>query len=152
MKTLGIKRTNFKRLKLDFNMIIEDISMGAYKKSPVYHGPNVIVQSEVIEFHSALRIPHLYCVEYVDKVSGEIIEYFYDWEGRGEVFMKFHAHYHPPGTPAEITKYDPFHLHRREHPDDKQAKLREKDITYQSLFNVLVHIKDMVYMNSHLSK
>jgi hypothetical protein len=41
--------------------------------------------------------------------------------------MKFHAHYHPDGTPAKITQYDPFHIHvgYERHHNKKFRELNE---------------------------
>ncbi|WP_339306653.1 DUF6516 family protein [Paenibacillus sp. FSL L8-0435] len=54
----------------------------------------------------------MYCVEEIDRNGGFIELYWYDWyDDQKELVMKFHAHYHPDETPANITMYDPFHIH-----------------------------------------
>lgn len=67
----------------------------------------------------------LVCIEELD-AAGCIEIYWYDWfESNQSLIMKFHAHYHPDGTPAEITLYDPFHIHvdEKRHPNEKFREL-----------------------------
>lgn len=39
--------------------------------------------------------------------------------------MKFHAHYHPDGTPISISKFDPFHIHDANNERHHNTKFRE---------------------------
>ncbi|WP_420916913.1 toxin-antitoxin system TumE family protein [Paenibacillus thiaminolyticus] len=46
----------------------------------------------------------LQCHEIID-VNGEIESYYYNWnDSNGNLIMKFHAHFHPSGTPYEIAR------------------------------------------------
>ncbi|WP_162515390.1 hypothetical protein [Paenibacillus pinistramenti] len=52
----------------------------------------------------------------------ELIEYYYDWyANNGAIIQKFHAHYHPGGTPEEITQFDPWHWHVPKSVDDVEG-------------------------------
>lgn len=152
-KTLGIKRSNFRKLEtLDFKDIIEEVNDITGKKAPVFHGPHVLVQAKCIKFRLNLDIPNLYCTEIIDKVSDEIIEYYYDWQSSSDTLMKFHAHYHPDEAPQEVKQYDPFHLHLKIDKNDSEAKKREPDTQYKCLYNVLYFIKKQAYIKEYSAK
>lgn len=152
-KTLGITRSNFNRLeRLDFKDIIEECRNIFGVEVPGYHGTKVSVQAKVIVFRPSLQIPNLKCVEFIDNATNEIIEFFYDWGDSSNMLMKFHGHYHPDGTPEEIKRYDPFHLHLKIDRNDTELKKREKDTQYKCLYNVLIFIKQYVYVHTYAQK
>jgi hypothetical protein len=152
-KTLGIKRTNFHRLeRLDFRDIIEEVNDIFGLEVPGHHSPNVTVQAKRIRFKLFLSIPSLKCVEYIDNQTGEIIEYFYDWDDHDGTLMKFHAHFHPEEAPDKVKEFDPFHLHLKENEFDNQAKKRERDNEFKCLYNVLMFIKRHIYVSKYAKK
>ncbi|WP_248278564.1 DUF6516 family protein [Bacillus sp. DNRA2] len=153
VKTLGIKRSNFRKLEtLDYKDIIDEVTPIPSKRALIHHGPNVSVQAKRIKFKLHLEIPPLYCVEYIDNASGEIIEYHYDWEDSSGILMKFHAHYHPEEAPASVKQFDPFHLHVKIDGNDKEARKREPDTQYKCLYNVLYFIKSHAYVKAYTGK
>jgi Family of unknown function (DUF6516) len=147
--TLKIPRTGFHVLKLDFPDLLMEIRDKDQRSLPSrYMSKGFSVQAKVLVFHDLSK---LHCIEKVDIATQEIEEYWYDWENtQGEVIMKFHGHYHEPGTPPEITQFDPFHIHKKLNPQDYKASHRELNHQYRTVRDVLCFIRNAMYAKSYL--
>jgi hypothetical protein len=116
---LEIPKSNFLLIEQNYSDIIEEVREGA-------NGIRSDSRSKrkTIVFRDFSK---LICIEELD-ASGFIEIYWYDWYNADntQYIMKFHAHYHPDGTPAEISMYDPFHIHttdEKRHPNEKFREL-----------------------------
>lgn len=102
--SLGIPKSNFYFIEANFKDIIEEIREGVNGLSS-----DARLIRKTIVFRDMSK---MLCIESLDPTRGYIELYWYDWyDSNKQQIMKFHAHYHPDGTPVEITKFDPYHLH-----------------------------------------
>ncbi|MDP4095640.1 DUF6516 family protein [Paenibacillus sp. P96] len=116
--SLEIRRSNFLFIEQNFSDIIQEVREGA----DGLHSDGRAVRKTII-FHDFSK---MYCVEMLDKDKQYIELYWYDWYNENkQLIMKFHAHYHPDGTPASITKFDPYHLHSSTDTRHHNEKFRE---------------------------
>jgi hypothetical protein len=103
--SLGIPRSNFNFIEQNFADIIEEVRNGA---NGLESEPGIIRKTIIFRDFSKMH-----CIEMLRQ--NEIELYWYDWyDDKKELIMKFHAHYHPEGTPAEIKMYDPYHFHAKD--------------------------------------
>jgi hypothetical protein len=101
--SLGIPKSNFYFIEDNFSDIILEIRNGA---NGLQSDNGTIRKTIVFRDFSKMT-----CIEILDESRHEIELYWYDWyEQNQQLIMKFHAHYHPDGTPKEITVFDPFHI------------------------------------------
>ena len=101
--SLGIPKSNFNFIEANFSDIILEIRNGVNGLSS-----DARTIRKTIVFHDFSK---MYCIEILNDRQSEIELYWYDWYGQDrQLIMKFHAHYHPDGTPKEITVHDPFHI------------------------------------------
>ncbi|WP_336775357.1 toxin-antitoxin system TumE family protein [Paenibacillus sp. MMO-58] len=102
--SLGIPKSNFLFIETNFKDIIEEVREGVNGLSS---------QAGLIRKTIVFRdMSKMLCTEVLDPTRACIELYWYDWYGSNKKeIMKFHAHYHPDGTPVEITKFDPYHMH-----------------------------------------
>ncbi|WP_435922558.1 toxin-antitoxin system TumE family protein [Paenibacillus sp. DYY-L-2] len=101
---LEIPKSNFRFIEQNFSDIILEIRDGV---NGIRSGAKSIRKTIVFRDTSKLH-----CIEELDSNGSYIELYWYDWyDNNKNLIMKFHAHYHPDGTPAEITVFDPYHIH-----------------------------------------
>ncbi|UHA75469.1 toxin-antitoxin system TumE family protein [Paenibacillus sp. 481] len=101
--SLGIPKSNFNFIEINFSDIILEIRNGA---NGLPSDARTIRKTIVFQ-----DLSKMYCTEILENTRREIELYWYDWyEHNQQLIMKFHAHYHPDGTPKEITIHDPFHI------------------------------------------
>ncbi|SEK40754.1 DUF6516 family protein [Paenibacillus sp. OK003] len=125
--SLEIRKSNFLFIESNFSDIISEVRDGA-------NGIRSDSRSirKTIVFHDFSK---LICIEELDKGRNFIELYWYDWyETNQQLIMKFHAHYHPDGTPASIIQFDPFHIHSN---DDK----RHHNESFRELNDILEFIR-----------
>ncbi|MFB5760041.1 toxin-antitoxin system TumE family protein [Paenibacillus medicaginis] len=116
--SLEIRKSNFYFIEENYSDIIQEVREGA--NGIPSDGKSV---RKTILFRDFSK---MYCVELLDTAKQYIELYWYDWYGENqELIMKFHAHYHPDGTPASITKYDPYHIHSSNRERHYNKKFRE---------------------------
>ncbi|WGU93395.1 DUF6516 family protein [Paenibacillus dendritiformis] len=140
--SLGIKKSSFRFLNMEYDDIILEIRPGAFS---LPSEPRSVRQTIVFRDFSKLQ-----CHEIID-ANGEIESYYYNWnDSNGNLIMKFHAHFHPAGTPYEIARFDPFHTHKKEDQFDEHGNHRESNNAAKDLYTILYVIKQALYVRSTL--
>jgi hypothetical protein len=102
--SLGIPASQFFFIEQDFANIIKKCEDGAFgdpdnpphvrRKTYFFCDDSYLIISESVTQHN------------------EIERFYYHWLDKDNKPLQiFHGHYHPPGTPRNVTKYDPFHVH-----------------------------------------
>lgn len=136
-KLLNIPKTTFSNLEYIYADILE-VRFAETKQEELDHKKGREINAR-ITFH--YDDCYLQCREIFDS-NQQLIEYYYDWyAGNGEVLLKFHAHYHPVGTPEEITQFDPWHWHVPKNVGDKDGERQQSAAGY-TIHNVLEeHVK-----------
>jgi len=111
--SLGIPRSNYFFIEQNFSDIILEIRNVV---GVPYSDKRTI--RKVILFHDLSK---MYCTEIINDAGNDIELYWYDWYAHNQqLIIKFHAHYHPNGTPKEITVHDPFHIQTQYHRTSNQ--------------------------------
>ncbi|MEK3883910.1 hypothetical protein [Paenibacillus sp. PL2-23] len=125
--TLNIPKTTFLNLSYIYNEILEARTAEVNNRE-LDHKKGREVNAK-ITFH--YTDCYLRCKEIFEPSTYLLVEYYYDWyAGNGEILGKYHAHYHPNGTPAEITQYDPWHWHVPKDLTDKEGERQAGPIGY----------------------
>ena len=89
--TLGIRKTGFNRLALEFPDLILEIRNKDTESLPAATNKRTIVSKVIVLQEDFSK---LHCTEIIDNATEEIEEYWYDWHrANGEVIMKFHGHF-----------------------------------------------------------
>lgn len=115
---LEMPRSNFYFIEQNFKDIIQEVREGV---GGLTSHAGVIRKTIVF-----LDMSKMLCTEFLDDTKRYIELYWYDWyDSDKKLIMKFHAHYHQDGTPAEITKFDPFHIHAQDDKRMHNTKFRE---------------------------
>ncbi|MDF9840161.1 MULTISPECIES: hypothetical protein [unclassified Paenibacillus] len=103
---LGLNKTVFSNLEYLYKEILE-VRYSETPRGELDHKKGREINAK-ITFH--YYDGYLKCREIFE--GSQLIEYYYDWyANNGVIIQKFHAHYHPGGTPDEITQFDPWHWH-----------------------------------------
>ncbi|MED1950401.1 DUF6516 family protein [Brevibacillus centrosporus] len=139
--TIPIPRTTFSNLQRMFpNLFLDVREIPGSEENP--RGGRE--KNAVILFVDNSKLK---CKETYDPDSPikERYEYFYDWYNEdGILLKKFHAHYHPNGTPAEITKYDPWHVHIKLNFADQHGDNRRGVEPGRTIIDVLQEIEGYI--------
>lgn len=134
-------KTNFFLLEKDYKEILE-VQPGPVTSPPQYRTDVHTVVSKRILFYD---MSYLTCVEFSNQ-DRQLLQYYYEWYNpERNLIMKFHAHYHSEDTPEEIRKFDPFHLHKKDSPDDLKLTVREANEELRGIRQIINYIIQTQY-------